>query len=381
MKILFISHEASLSGAPKVLLNLIKWIKEHYPNWILDIVMQLPGNKEDEFKKNASRYFLILEQTRHFTVYDQIMFGIKKKMGLKNESFKEKMFHEIYSMSYDIIFCNTVVSLKTGIIIKERLPKAKLVCHVHEMEAVAKMCVPNVDALLQKADKIIAVSKSVQDDLCTVFNVEKSKTVVIHEFIDDEVLQTKKLKKALEKGFMVGGSGQAHWRKGCDLFIQVAHKLKKILPNENIRFLWVGYISSVDKIIYDADIRKLGLQGYVEFMGETEEPLKYFSEFDLLLMTSREDPFPLVCIEVAILEKPIICFQKAGGSNELISEGGGKSVSYLDTDAMAEEVKHYFLDRNKLALDGKKIGDSAKQYVTSVQAPKVVDMLISLSNA
>ena len=82
--------------------------------------------------------------------------------------------------------------------------------------------------------------------------------------------------------------------------------------------------------------------------------MRYFNDFDVFLMTSREDPFPLVCIEVGMLGIPIICFDGATGSQEIINQGGGVVVPYLDTDAMAKQIQTYFLDRNLLKDHGEK---------------------------
>jgi glycosyltransferase involved in cell wall biosynthesis len=75
------------------------------------------------------------------------------------------------------------------------------------------------------------------------------------------------------------------------------------------------------------------------------------------LLTSREDPFPLVCIETANLSKPIICFEKASGTTEIVSQGGGFIVPYLDVEAMAEKIILYYEDENKRIIDGKKANE------------------------
>lgn len=59
-------------------------------------------------------------------------------------------------------------------------------------------------------------------------------------------------------------------------------------------------------------------------------------------MTSREDPFPLVSIEVGLLGKPIISFEKAVGTNEILQDAGGFIVPYLSIEDMAQKALLYY---------------------------------------
>jgi glycosyltransferase involved in cell wall biosynthesis len=102
--------------------------------------------------------------------------------------------------------------------------------------------------------------------------------------------------------------------------------------------------------------------------------LAKFREFDILLLPSREDPFPLVCLEAGLLGKPVICFEKAGGIPELLEDGGGRVVPYLDIDAMAEAVKFYHDHPEIRQADGNRLKEKAAQYDTRVLAPQIVSL-------
>jgi len=69
----------------------------------------------------------------------------------------------------------------------------------------------------------------------------------------------------------------------------------------DIHFLWVGYAGDADdqqRLIHDSILAGVGNR--VHWTGEVSDPGRYFSEFDLFAMVSREDPFPLVCLEAAL---------------------------------------------------------------------------------
>ena len=72
--------------------------------------------------------------------------------------------------------------------------------------------------------------------------------------------------------------------------------------------------------------------------GLVREPDVFFAGADALLMTSREDPFPLVVVHALDAGIPVVGFEGAGGFVELLRRGCGVLVPYLDTSAMADAV-------------------------------------------
>jgi glycosyltransferase involved in cell wall biosynthesis len=68
------------------------------------------------------------------------------------------------------------------------------------------------------------------------------------------------------------------------------------------------------------------------------KPADYMAAADVFVLTSREDPYPLVCLEAAALEKPIVCFEGGGGTPEFVEADCGFVVPYLDIIGMADRV-------------------------------------------
>jgi glycosyltransferase involved in cell wall biosynthesis len=102
--------------------------------------------------------------------------------------------------------------------------------------------------------------------------------------------------------------------------------------------VWLGASGERVKAQIDHDLSKLGLKGRVHFVGHKNNAAAYMSMFDMLCLTSREDPFPLVMLEAAALEKPIICFDTSGGGPEFVEDDCGFVVPYMDFSAMAARV-------------------------------------------
>ena len=88
-------------------------------------------------------------------------------------------------------------------------------------------------------------------------------------------------------------------------------------------------------------------------------------------MTSREDPFPLVCIEAAHFSVPILCFDGATGTQEMLVQGGGSVVPYMDIQSMAERIKEYYQNRERLAADG----EAARRVFSEFTPDKICPQL------
>ena len=137
---------------------------------------------------------------------------------------------------------------------------------------------------------------------------------------------------------MVGACGMISWRKGTDLFVQLARRVLAATAKP-VMFVWLG--GPLDQGEYQNlryDARVMGIDDRLVFPGAVDSPLPYFNQFDVFVLPSREDPFPLVMMEAASLGKPLVCFAHAGSAPELVESDAGMVVPYMDLDAMAAAV-------------------------------------------
>lgn len=372
-KILFISHEASRTGAPLIILNFIKWLKEHDRNIQIDVLLINGGAIEEDFKKECTNTFIYSD----FFGQKQLKFAeivkkkIKSRLRIKGKEKKELFFENVIRNNYDLIYANSIVSVPIAAKIKQISQNANLLVHVHELETIIKMMLPDFANYIKYIDQYIAVSKLVQKNLVSNYAINKDKIDVVYEF---GIIKENHLKKT-NQFFTIGGSGTAHWRKGDDIFIQVANYIVKHFPEAQIQFIWVGN-TVFNKYIIEADIKKTGLNDRIKFVGDQTEPAQFYRNFDVFLLTSREDPFPLVCIETANLSIPIICFEKASGTTEVVSKGGGFVVPYLDIQAMAEKIMLYYNDEAKRIDDGQKAKQLFDVFTLEKIGPQLYEKII-----
>ncbi len=377
MKILFISHEASLTGAPKVLLHFMRWLKETQPNVEIINLLGKGGAVEEEFKALGTTYIWQQPPSLWRRIAQKLNFAAVQPLNKKQRLLIQLLQKE----EIDIVYGNTVL---TTPILEALDLKVPSVLHIHELKYNIEQYgnSPSLQPMLAKADRVIAVSQLVYEYLRDAQTVEKERLRLIHEFIpplDSSTCYTKVLTHLPEGAFVVGGCGTINWRKGTDLFVQVANLVLKQLKEQPIYFVWLGgnlKKSSYQELQHDVD--KLGWSERVLFVGSHPNPQDYFNRFDLFLMTSREDPFPLVCLENAQLGNPIICFEDAVGSQEFIEDTTGARVSYLETSAMAKEVVTYYQKTEKREQAGKRIQEAVAEYTVEQKAPDLLAVLQEL---
>lgn len=104
----------------------------------------------------------------------------------------------------------------------------------------------------------------------------------------------------------VGMCGIASFRKGADLFFEVARRL----PAHD--FLWIGNwepAEAPENLAYEGFLAERLPNLYVT--GGVDNPYKYIKRVDLFFLSSREDPNPLVLAEAMLLDTPILAFSRA----------------------------------------------------------------------
>lgn len=354
-RFLFITHEASRTGAPIVLLEYLRWIKTNRINWHLSVLSLNKGTLSEDFRELADEYFEFSRGRRKSR-----FLNILGKDGTNENG---KIIRKLCQTGFDIIYANSVVSIPMACKINSYGMKTKIVAHVHEMETVIKLVLPNFKDYLEQIDKYIAASNKVRDNLKVNHKVRDSDIAVLYEFVQPPG----KIQTFDKDQFLVGSCGTVHWRKGSDIFLHVANYIKKVYPELNLKFYWAGAMSKTEELIMKADLEKTGLDGMVYFIGEKEDLNDYLCALDIFLLPSREDPFPLVAIEAAQRGKPIICFEKATGTSEILNKGGGRIVPYLNIQEMAEAIVFFYENRQALVSEGE-----IAQQAFSIFTPEIM---------
>tara|TARA_B110001450_G_C17664402_1_gene498841 strand:- start:3634 stop:4764 length:1131 start_codon:yes stop_codon:yes gene_type:complete len=352
-KVLLICHHASLTGAPKSLLNIGKILVSL--NYKVSVIINKNGPLEKDFSSLGRCYFW----NKYDLSSSSIIFKILNKIIDLNSFNRSRIFQEIRKQKITLCLNNTVANYS----IVKHLKDFKVISWVHELSFMMKVAEINghdVKKLINRSDFILTASKAVERNLVKCFNVKESKMYTIYEIIDD--VFTKNTEKKLDGKFIIGGSGSLGWRKGTDLFIKTAKFLRDIGEIEDLKFVWKGgYSNDIGFLEFQTEVDNLKLNDYVNIIEYDKNMNDFYKRLDVFLMCSREDPFPLVNIEAGIFGTPIIGFADSGGTEEFLKYEAGILVPYGDYRAMAKniiELKKNVDKRNLFRLNiSKKAGD------------------------
>lgn len=333
-----------------MLLRFLKWLKTN-SDFSFHILLKDGGELEEEFADLAPVSFFHpphLQPSGGLTaqLYPPLLKHLLTRVSLK--LLKEQLTRK----QFDLIYLNTVANAEVlGVL---DMIKCPVICHVHELDCWIRYQTGSEHFNLIKhyATCYIAVSQAVKLNLIEQHNIPEEKIVVIpgvpqlktSEFRTLEQIRNTRKRictqlQIPEQAMIICGSGTTDWRKGPDLFVQLAQKIHARQKQASIYFLWVGGDNT--RLQFGQlwhDVQHLGLGKYIRFLGSQIDPFSYFAASDVFVLTSREDPFPLVCLEAASLGKPIVCFDKAGGMPEFVEDDAGVVVPYLDLDTMAATV-------------------------------------------
>jgi glycosyltransferase involved in cell wall biosynthesis len=359
-KVLFLSHDAQPHGAQISLLHLVRWLAANTrirPR----ILLKRDGPLRQEFA----------------AVGETTVLGPGDSAGLLRHGVRDAV---------DLVYSNTITNGE--VLAGLAGVGCPVISHVHELGywITYRSGALNNALVLEHTDYFIAASQAVADCLIKTLQVPAERIFVIHECIPthleawNSAMARQSIKAELSipaESLIVGGSGTTDWRKSPDLFVQLAHAVRSGLPKREVHFVWVGGDNTGPEYgMLWHDVRRLGLESRVHFVGHQENVRDYFAVFDLFALTSREDPYPLVALEAAALGVPILAFEQGGGIPEFIENDCGFVVPYLNVSAMAERAVQ-LIERSELR---RQLGECARRKVQArhdvkVAGPRIANLI------
>ena len=374
MRLLVVGHEASRTGAPIVLLTFLRWLRD---NAAADVeVLLLDGGPLAPGFAEVARVHRLRPKPFHHKLPERLLIRagrVAAADALRDARLRRAMRH---LTGFDAVLVNTVVGGKA---VPYLPPHGPVVTVAHELEYALRWGMPaeHREAVLRTTDHWVAVAEAVRDNLVERHGVPRDRVTVCREFVDVAAVAAPSApavaalrdRLAIPQDVRVVGScGTPDWRKGVDLFEQLA-----LRDGGDTAYVWVGGpTDNVDFGRAEHDRRLMGLGDRVRFTGALERPAEALALFDVFVLTAREDPFPLVCLEAAALGTPVVCFADAGGMPEFVRDDAGAVVPYGDVAAMHETVQALLADGERRA----RLGESARARVAaecdvSVVAPRL----------
>jgi glycosyltransferase involved in cell wall biosynthesis len=237
---------------------------------------------------------------------------------------------------YDLVYANTITSHR--VLQQYALTlNCPLLTHVHELDGEIRRVGQPCHYPDAPRQSFIAASQPVVDNLIRRHGVAAADITLCPEFLDAEDVVRRAWVPAVARAALgispgvqvIGGCGSSAPRKGADLFVEVAKVTELLRPSTTRRYVWIG--CSRHEIDW-ANVPD-NVANRIAFFPATPAASSLFTAFDTFLLTSREDPMPLVVLESALLGRPIAAFDVGGASSFLA--GAGRVVPALDVEALA----------------------------------------------
>ena len=356
-RVIVIGHEASLSGAPILLLNLFQLVIEKKMAHV-QFVIRKGGPLVEKYINVAP--VIVLKPSDY---------GKEKDLLRKVTNFFQNKLNLLIvllkAFSCDYIFCNTVVNGK--LLRWLYFFKKPVITYIHELEGAIDLYIKQGDAVLPLSiSRVLAYpSKTTMHLLGNKYKtpVEKLKRLSYYfPFKEAQYSANLVFKKSQQfrtqfgieqNDFVVGAVGTVSDRKGIELFIDVCNKVSS--TSALVKFIWIGAFENNQQ---EKELRRLVSENNLErnliFTGALDYDIYNFSPFDILFLSSKEDTYPLVVLEAAMMRIPTICFAGSGGIIEFIENDAGWIIDDFSTIEVANKIIELQTFRNRVRLYGEK---------------------------
>lgn len=340
--VLLITHELSLTGAPRALANMAYALKE--AGMIPVLISNKRGPLAEEIVENG------------------ILCKVDYSLNAVN-SFNNYEYTKLteYANHFDYIVFNTLISIP--LIYKFTSSKAKKICWIHEgsMGYNNYQHVNQLKEMLKLYDDIFVVGeycKKITKQHC-------SEDIAIENllyYIDDISNKKQDNKEKGNTKMKMVLAGTIEKRKGQEILLD---SMKFIPENirKNIEIAIVG--SMVEPRIHD----RLSKSKYdcIKLYGSIshDKLLDMMNNMDILLCPSVDDPMPIVCTEAFMLAKPVIVGINTGTA-ALVTDGeNGFVVKDEQPQSLADTIITAYNNRahfEEIGRKGRKIYEDYFSY-------------------
>jgi len=305
------------------------------------------------------------------------------KNGIKTIPFEVKNRFDIINMikfclgikkyNFEIVCLGDATAWTTGIFISLFSDVKAIIPIVHGIHiGIGKKC-----SFLEKivfkywdrlwahcANKIIVSSKRTLD-LLVKEGVDSSKIEVIYNFpdnIDLEFNHSLIRKTTLEEyGInkekrIIGILARLSYEKGIDIFIKSIPKITN--SYSNCHFLIVG--DGPERKNLEELVKNLSIENYVTFTGFIENPYKFLSAIDIVVLSSLFEGIPNIILESMAFGKTIVSSNCGSISEMIIDNKTGILIPPRNPEKLAEGIIKLFNDESLC----KKLSKNAKIFVS-----------------
>ena len=197
-------------------------------------------------------------------------------------------------------------------------------------------------SLFRRADRVIAITDFMRNQLIEILNLAGEKVVVVHNglslesTVSDANISADKTNVAAP---YIVSVGRLEYEKGFDLLIDAFEAVAEQLPHS---LVIVGDGSQRKSL--ERKVELANLSGRVFFSGEQHNPYPTMKHGDFLVVPSRCEAFSYVVLESLALELPIISTDCEGPVNILANGEYGLLVKKSEVKGLAGAILQFATD-------------------------------------
>lgn len=169
----------------------------------------------------------------------------------------------------------------------------------------------------EKAESLKQMIPSAANKLYILYNTVDPKNLALPKNFDKSSYRVKL--SIPKENFVVGSVGRLSWEKGYDLLLQAFAKITKAKNQEikksNLTLVIVGNGPEAKKLKDLA--QKLEIENQVIFTGYRKDTAVLMSLFDVFVISSKLESFPLVSLEAMYLGIPVIITDRLSSKDVL----------------------------------------------------------------
>ncbi|MEO8194646.1 MAG: N-acetyl-alpha-D-glucosaminyl L-malate synthase BshA [Gemmatimonadales bacterium] len=173
---------------------------------------------------------------------------------------------------------------------------------------------------IEKSDRLTAVSEFLRKETYNAFGCTSCDVAVIHNFIDPEVYNRDKYPPTLRA--QLGGSGPVVMHISNFRRVKRVRDVVQIFAAVHERLGgWLVMVGDgPDRPEAEDEVRRLGLEERVEFLGKIDNVAPLLASADLFLLPSSSESFGLSALEALASGVPVVG-TAAGGLPEVVRDG------------------------------------------------------------
>ena len=290
----------------------------------------------------------------------------------------------------DVVYVNTIVSLAGAL--AARRTSTRCIWHLREMFAniggemhAPGWTVPMVRwAIRRCADRLVANSEATARNL---LGEEAKETTVIPNAVNSTFFEEDRSQRKARAAFglstdgpVVGVPGTLRSVKGHPFFFEAVAPVLRERPN--LRVVVTGEGTDAFTARLKEQIRELGIQSQVEFLGWVKDMPAFYKACDVACVPSRAESFGRTAIEAFAVGTPVVA-TAVGGLQDIVTDGEtGMLVPYGNEEALAGAIRQLLDDpdlRQSMSREARQVG--VERYHERVYKDRIASIVAETAPA